>query len=278
MTQYEIGEIDLTAQASAAKTATNHISTTDNNGITVHPFGNENDYTRIDSNGVKLYKGGAQVASFGDSATVGKANGPHTVIQSSGVDFYGASDGSVNLAHIGYASGNGASGIEVAPYYTFGERKTTTDVYSASSTYEVGDHVLYDGVEYVCTKAITSPEVWDSSHWERTIGNYSIAEGLNTTASDNCSHAEGLKSTALGYISHAEGAASVASGYASHAEGSYSKAFGWYSHAQNSHTIAASDSQTAIGRYNVEDANNTYALIVGNGNWDTNRSNAHTLT
>lgn len=37
---------------------------------------------------------------------------------------------------------------------------------------------------------------------------------------------------------------------------------------------ASSDNQTAIGKFNVEDANDTYALIVGNGTADDDRSNA----
>lgn len=41
--------------------------------------------------------------------------------------------------------------------------------------------------------------------------------------------------------------------------------------------IASSDNQTAIGKYNVGDANDTYALVIGNGTDDSHRSNAFTL-
>lgn len=37
--------------------------------------------------------------------------------------------------------------------------------YSASATYAVGDHVLYDGGYYVCTTAITTAEAWTAAHW-----------------------------------------------------------------------------------------------------------------
>lgn len=37
--------------------------------------------------------------------------------------------------------------------------------YSASSTYAVGDCVLYAGSIYQCTTAIPSGEAWDSTHW-----------------------------------------------------------------------------------------------------------------
>ena len=58
------------------------------------------------------------------------------------------------------------------------------------------------------------------------------------------------------------------------AEGVASTASGMYSHAQNVGTTAASYSQTAIGKYNVADANDTYAFIIGNGTDDSHRSNA----
>lgn len=55
------------------------------------------------------------------------------------------------------------------------------------------------------------------------------------------------------------------------------KATGIYSHAEGYHTKANSDYQHAQGKYNIEDTNDTYAHIVGNGVSDTERSNAHTL-
>lgn len=41
--------------------------------------------------------------------------------------------------------------------------------------------------------------------------------------------------------------------------------------------MASSDNQTAIGKCNVEDTAGKYALIVGNGTSDSNRSNALTV-
>ena len=105
-------------------------------------------------------------------------------------------------------------------------------------------------------------------------GYSSHAEGYSTTASGDSSHAEGNDTTASGVYSHAEGNKTTASNYYTHAEGGNTTASGRYSHAQNHYTIAASDNQTALGKYNVEDANDTYAVIVGNGTSDTARSNA----
>lgn len=93
-------------------------------------------------------------------------------------------------------------------------------------------------------------------------GHYSHAEGDTTTASNSSSHAEGFKTTASGYHSHAEGEGTIASGTDSHAEGAKTIANGNYQHVQ--------------GKFNIEDNENKYAHIVGNGD-STARSNGHTL-
>ena len=112
-------------------------------------------------------------------------------------------------------------------------------------------------------------------------GDYSIAEGLSTTASGYASHAEGYNVTANGDYSHAEGGGTKASGGASHAEGAFTIASGSYAHAQNFRTIASKQAQTALGSYNIEDINSgsygKYAVIVGNGTTDNDRSNALTV-
>lgn len=67
----------------------------------------------------------------------------------------------------------------------------------------------------------------------------------------------------------------TANGASSHAENA-SIANGHYSHAEGMQTIASSNYQHVQGQYNIEDANNTYAHIVGNGSYNA-RSNAHTV-
>lgn len=80
-------------------------------------------------------------------------------------------------------------------------------------------------------------------------GWFSHAEGNQTTANGNSSHAEGYQTTASGNTSHAEGYGTIASQYYSHAE----------------------------GIYNIEDTEDKYLHIVGNGASASARSNAHTL-
>lgn len=176
------------------------------------------------------------LASFlANGATIGKVGGAHSVIDTDGQRFY-ASDGTTQLANIGYGEGQAQSGTDIAPYYTLGTRA-------------------------------------DNS----TVGNYSIAEGNGTTASGYASHAEGWTSFATAPYAHAEGGGTSASGIVSHAEGGGSEASGMASHAQNYNTKASSDYQTALGKYNEEDANDTYAVIVGNGTSNSSRSNALTV-
>lgn len=141
-----------------------------------------------------------------------------------------------------------------------------------------------------------------SSHAEgnstTASGNSSHAEGVATAASGEASHAEGKwniasgdyshaegggsssnrATTASGTASHAEGVGAIASGGGAHAEGTYTSASATGSHAEGLQTKAESRSQHAQGKWNVSDANDAYADIVGNGTADNARSNAFALT
>jgi len=129
-------------------------------------------------------------------------------------------------------------------------------------------------------------------------GNYSHAEGQQTWASGDAGHAEGYFTTANGNYSHAEGCCVIADGFAAHAEGGcmgeiqpdiYLRAGGDFSHAEGVGTQAFWRAQHVQGEYNIADGyepqdaslsghvRGNYAHIVGNGNSDTERSNAHTL-
>lgn len=105
----------------------------------------------------------------------------------------------------------------------------------------------------------------------------SHAEGSNTKASGSCSHAEGRITTASGFSTHAEGSNTTASGMHAHAEGNNTKAGGVYSHAEGSNTEAKGNTQHVQGKYNVIDESNKYAHIVGGGTSNDKRKNIHTL-
>ena len=82
-------------------------------------------------------------------------------------------------------------------------------------------------------------------------GDYSLAEGFDTTAIGDYSHAEGYRTIATGTTAHAEGDNTIAGGLASHAEGSYTKASGVYSHAEGFESIASGPQSHAQGESTI---------------------------
>ena len=144
-------------------------------------------------------------------------------------------------------------------------------------------------------EGLTSKALGGASHAEgqktEASGERAHSEGYETIASGNQAHAEGQFTVASGNIAHAEGDSTIASGIASHTEGHRTEAVGGYAHAEGQFTkalkpathaeglgtVADSVYQHVQGKYNIEDGNGAYAHIVGNGNDDENRSNAHTL-
>lgn len=108
-------------------------------------------------------------------------------------------------------------------------------------------------------------------------GSFSMNK-LYSSTTGSCSFVEGYNGSATGnYGAHSEGYYTEANGDRSHAEGDGSVANGIGSHAEGQKTIASCDYQHVQGKYNVEDSNNAYAHIVGNGSSNTARSNAHTV-
>lgn len=159
--------------------------------------------------------------------------------------------------------------------FTFGVRRGGVGGYSAT----IGEWNTASGIaSFAEGYGNTASEHYSHAEGRQTTasGRYSHAEGNQTVASGWYSHAEGYLTSAA-YSSHAEGARSEASGHGAHAEGSSTVASGDDSHAQNIGTVAASGGQTALGKYNVEDANDKYAFIIGNGTSDSARSNALTV-
>ena len=85
------------------------------------------------------------------------------------------------------------------------------------------------------------------------IGNYSCAEGFNTTASGSYSHAEGNSTTASGSYSHAEGVCNMNDPNAIHVVG-----IGTNNHRRNAEVIY----------YKVNDSNNGYMYLIGVGGYN----------
>ena len=90
-------------------------------------------------------------------------------------------------------------------------------------------------------------------------GDYSVAEGYNTTASGYSSHAEGYNTTASGYSSHAEGYNTTASGDYSHADGYLTTASGDYSHAEGYNTTASKNYSHSLGQFTTASGDYSHA-------------------
>ena len=103
-----------------------------------------------------------------------------------------------------------------------GATKTLIDIeLSSTSTNPVQNKVVTDALNNKADKSKYSDTTINVGRKaSTTVGDYSTAEGLDTTARGTCSHAEGLDATARGTCSHAEGHSTTASGTCSHAEGS----------------------------------------------------------
>lgn len=110
-------------------------------------------------------------------------------------------------------------------------------------------------------------------------GSFSHTEGWNNTVKSNFSHAEGVNV----YIeegadaAHGEGIDIVIEGLYSHAEGYMTSVFGAMAHGEGVGNTVYGDAQHVQGSFSVDDEDGEYLHIVGNGNGDDSRSNAHTI-
>jgi hypothetical protein len=103
----------------------------------------------------------------------------------------------------------------------------------------------------------------DGTQWDdANIGSFSIAMGLNTIASDQCSAAMGSNTTASGPHSTAMGNSTTASGGLSTAMGIYTTASGNYSTAMGNCTIASGHFSTAMGAGTT--SSGSYSTAMGN--------------
>ena len=146
------------------------------------------------------------------------------------------------------------------------------------NTQALGEASHSEGANTQATSIYSHAEGYGS----QAKGEATHAEGMDTVASAQGAHAEGLGTTASGSRAHAEGFSTKALGTSSHTEGQETQASGEYAHAEGERTTASSHHQHVEGRCNIEDTENKYIHIVGNGNYNdgegtTMPSNAHTV-
>ena len=200
------------------------------NGVKVQE--DANNYTNTTSTGFEVYQGGASVAKLGSTARVGQiTNGySRTELTAGGMQVYRRVNGA-DTELANIGYGNGNAQSGTADAPYF------TLGYRASGG---------------------------------AVGNYSLAEGSNTTASGYASHAEGGSTVASNASTHAEGYGTTAGGIASHAEGNSTTASGYYSHAEGDSTTASANYSHAEG--SSTEASNSGAHAEG---YNTKASGQH---
>lgn len=151
---------------------------------------------------------------------------------------------------------------DIAPKYAIELAKCKTSTADPNDTYaNKGQIADSSSVEAKMDKA--NPTGTGSFSLNRksdtTVGNYSFAEGYNTTASGQYSHAAGDRATASGQGSYAEGWLTTSSNNYSHAEGSHTTASGVYAHAEGGSTTASKVAAHAEGSNTIADGDCSHA-------------------
>lgn len=222
------------------------------------------------SNGITIRNGTAVLASFGNEITLGPQVGGHATITQSSLRFYpdwGPSD-------FNYARKNGVTVTEkfigdgttkAYPIFRF-ETGTLSVTINGTATSAYSTAFVNQSRSTGLLTFTTAPSSGD------------VIEYTYTTSWANPYYGFGIDHTVNGPYGYAEGMVNSVNGSCSHAEGRGCDADGSYAHAQNYYTKASSAFQTAIGKYNVEDTNNDFALIIGNGRVSSARSDALEVT
>lgn len=245
----------------AAKVATNYLTYDSATGLDIG-YSGTSAKTRINGSGMEVFDGGGTSVLF-----AGLENSKSLVRvgkQSNSGNAVMSSDGYVDLRR----------GTTVLAHFGYGSGASATGTAQAPY-YDIGVRKLNTTVgNYSVAEGYNATASGYTSHAEgagtTASGITSHAEGSGTTASATDSHAEGDNTTASGYDSHAEGYYTTASAQAAHAEGYHCVAESKYSHAAGYYTVAAAEAQTVIGKYNVRHTSRAFQL--GNGTSDTNRS------
>ena len=148
--------------------------------------------------------------------------------------------------------------------YTYNYASKTISFSGISSNVDIV-YIQVNTTMRINTSSVPSYTFGTRTELQTQYGSYSLAAGLQNSATGSQSIALGTGNISSGRNAFSINSFNTASGEASFAEGGNTMASGDYSHAAGSHTTAAGDNQFVIGNYNVIDSNNKYAFIIGNG-------------
>lgn len=281
----------------AGKTATNYLSWSAEYGLiisedaTEDPEEMEGGSTRVTYDGVEMYKGRTRVAKFGEETYIGDEDESHVymdrlswrMVDKDGYKYAHISDlrdnedGTTGFLQNFVGDGSTSqfklvlSPVEIKKIMVDGTTLSPS-TYSIQGKYAVLTTAPSAGAAINIQYTSDSAEAKGYTFGIRgsgTIGVMSFAEGYGVVASGFHSRAMGYGSKSYGNFSNANGYGCEASGSYSVAEGAVTQANGMGSKAQNLGTKASSKAQTAIGSFNIEDLNDKYLFIIGNGDENT---------
>ena len=292
----------------AKKVATNYLSV-DSTGIMIANMSDGEQQTPsnatgrnvfIDNDSVEIRDGNITLAQFSENGVRIGNESNHDIIanfsnrtfqlgfDNQSLFYINCINGEDGLAHLRFMSGAGADGTYPSNLQTSTEIASLTSAEYADGTDATEDITIIDShrlvvanrknmilyVRYTSEQALGHYTL-GSRPTDLTRGIYSMSIGYDNAAMGEGSLSVGQKnrivngeSTVAGF-SFAMGYDNKVTSFCSQAMGSYCEAKGSNSHAHGTHTIASCNAQTAIGKYNIEDTNDKYAFIIGNGDSNT---------
>lgn len=203
------------------------------------------------TNGIAVRDGMTELASFGASgAVIGQnASGKsRTEVSTSGMQIIQNVSGvDTQIAHLGYGIGYDYSGDPVTAPFYAIGTRKSGSI--------VGNYSLVEGINNTASGYCSQATGQDTY----ALGPFSHSEGEGTQAQYDWSHAEGQTTTAGGSGSHSEGKNTAATGAFSHAEGDETKAQSESSHAEGDSTTASGFAAHAEGSLTKATTFNTHA-------------------
>ena len=222
---------------------------------------------------------------------------------------YSVSQGYINIAEGNYSHAEGSGALALGDYsHTEGQNTRSSNVTNVinSTISNLGvlviagdysttfiDGVITWGVSFlnvpISRLVVSGNSTFDGTNTTITFdpiysgtsvyrlttrnGDYSHAEGFNTSSEGGYSHAEGHSTTASGIASHSEGRSTQSNAPYSHAEGRETKTNALYSHTEGYGTVADGSYQHVSGKFNTT-GDTTSLVIIGCGTSDSDRADA----
>ena len=268
---YDTGKI---GEDISTNSALNFVTVISGEGIKVHPQNDTANYTQIGADGIKLYKDGEQVASFGTTARIGADWGARLDLSPETLSMTKA-DGAQCLA----IEGSGTTVTSYAYYpvgiydpylansYVDSEANVSGANLSSGTSFEVEWRVSYNFADYGSTSTFTWGTAGDD---DITVGSleftlkYDGQGTISVTSDDKVMQPCEVVVNLMRWSATVEAPATTIGTRTSSTKGAYSTTIGFELNAQYAN-------QVTVGKYNNNSSSNLFE--VGKGT-SSARSNA----